>query len=80
MAAINFTKISGVIRVSQDGGSPKSYFSPSRNFEPLADGTGFNIFLSGAAFTVKLSDLRVNGQAPVNISDGISLLTAIFGT
>ncbi len=80
MAAINFTKISGVIRVAQDGGAPKSYFTPSRSVEPSPSGTEVTVYLGGASFTVKLTDLRVNGQTPVNMNDAISLLNAILAT
>lgn len=80
MATINFSKVSGVITVTQTSGAPKSYFGLTGTYSPNASSDGYNIQIGGTSFQVSLTDLRVNGQAPANLANGLTLLGALFGT
>lgn len=78
--AINFSKISGVIRVQTDTGLPKAYYNQPSRFTPNPAGDGFIIFIGIDSFTVSLTDMQVNGQTPTTMQTGNTLLTALFGT
>lgn len=81
--AYNFTKISGVIRVTDTVSNtvPKSYFGAVGKFEPTPDNLGVNIQINYQnSFTVKLTDLKVNGQTPSTISEAMTLLNSLFGS
>jgi len=77
---INFAKVSGVYSVTSGTNPPKFFYGASGSFQQTPDGTGYLIVIGGASFTVSLTDLRVNGQAAVNIANGQGLLNALFGT
>jgi len=80
MAAIFFTKSSGVVTVTQTTGQAKSYFGLVGSFNPNPAGTGFLIQIGSAPFNVLLADLRVNGQTPSTMAEGATLLNSIFGS
>jgi hypothetical protein len=77
MATINFTKVSGVISVTS-GGVTKSFFGARGSFTENGAGDGFDIMIGDAPFSVSLSNLRVNGQAPTTMSSGMTLLSAVL--
>jgi len=80
MATINFAKVSGVITVTQTAGYPKSFFGLTGTYMVNATGDGYNIQIGGTPFNVLLTDLKINGQSPVSIANGLSLLNSLFGT
>ena len=82
MAAVALTKVSSVIIITQTSGYPKSYFLSSAlngKYMPTPDGLGVIIYIGGDSYTVKLSELSVNGQIPSTLSTALVLLNSIFG-
>jgi len=77
---VNFTKVSGVVLVSQDGGLAKSYFGQTGRFEPFQSNDGYTIWLGGTSYSVPLNRLQVRGQTPTTMLEGQTLLNAFFGT
>ena len=83
MAEIYLQKISGVLSITQTTGYGKYYAATQvsgAKFNPTSDGTGVYIFIGTDSYTISLSDLRVNGQAPTTLSTALVLLNSIFGT
>lgn len=82
MATINFSKVSGVIRVIPSGSTnpSKSYVNHSYSFQQTPDGAGFYIYLGSDVYQVALTDLQVNGQAPTSMTVASVLLTSLIGT
>ena len=80
MPAINIQKTSGVVRITQTTGYPRSYFGLTGTYNPNPNGTGVNIQIGGDSYQIALSDLQVNGQTPVNMTTALTLLNSIFGT
>lgn len=78
--AINFSKVSGVIRVQTDTALPKSYISQPTRFYPNPAGDGFIIFIGDDSYSVLYTNMQVNGQAPSTMTTASTLLTALFGT
>lgn len=79
MAAINFTKQSGVVSITS-GGISKSYFGSVGKFSPNGSNDGFSVTIGNDNYQISLADLRVNGQAGETMSSAAVLLTAILGT
>ena len=79
MSVINVSKISSVVMIATDSDIPKSYFGYRGSFSPNPSNDGFNIAIGIDNFAVKLTDLRVNSQAPSTMSEGSTLLRSIFG-
>lgn len=80
MATINITKVSAVISVTQTAGSPKSYFGSTGKYAVNGDGISYSIQIGSDNYQVSLVDLKINGQSPSSIENGLILLGAIFGT
>jgi len=80
MPSVNFTKTSGIIQVRTVGDAPKIYISPRGTAQPNAAGTGVDIMISGDPYSIKLTDLQVNGQTPSTMTTAMTLLASIFGT
>lgn len=78
MATFNIQSISGVISISQDGGTPKSYFSEKGKYTFLSDNTTFQLQIGGDSFTFQLDDMQVNGQSPSSLTEALTLLNAVF--
>jgi len=62
---VNFASISGVISVTSGSNPPKYFYGAVGQFCQTPDATGYLIFIGGTSFTVSLSELRINGQAPL---------------
>ncbi len=77
---INITKVSGVIAVTSGTNPPKYFYGATGTFTQTPNGTGYLVTIGGQSFTIPLATLRVNGQAATNITNGASLLSAIFAT
>lgn len=76
-------KVSGVLIITQTTGDGKYYASTAvagAKFCPTSDGNGVNIKVGGDEYTISLTDLRVNGQAPATLSTALTLLNSIFGS
>lgn len=80
MSAINITKISGVVIITQTTGKPKSYFGVRGSYIPSSDGLSVNVLIGQDSLLIALTDLQVNGQSPVNMGTALTLLNSIFGT
>lgn len=78
--AINITKVSAVILVTSGTSLPKSYFGSVGTFSPSSDNLGFNIKIGTDSLYIPLTTLQVNGQTSSTMSEGNTLLRAIFGT
>lgn len=80
-ATINFTKVSGVVRIEstvQGSLAYKSFFSPRG--ELTHKGNTIYITVNGIPLQFEYTDLQVNGQTPSTLSEAITLLTSIFGS
>lgn len=84
MATYNFTRISNVVRLSVDGGTPRLFTNVWVSAILQNDGTNILIQLgnSSAPLNVAYSDLRfgASNQAPVSAANAISLLNSIFAS
>ena len=80
MPSVNFTKTSGIIQVRTVGNVPKIYISPRGTAQPNAAGTGVDIMINGDPYSIKLTNLQVNGQTPSTMTTAMTLLASIFGT
>lgn len=78
--ATNITKTSGVISIRQDSNIPKYYFGISGKFTVQPNNDDIQIQISNDSYTIKFSDLRVNGQTPSTVTTALTLLNAIFGS
>lgn len=74
----NITNVSGVISISQNGGTPKSYFGEKGTYTFMANGTTFQLIIGGNPYTIELSSLKVNGQSPSSLGEALVLLNAVF--
>lgn len=75
---VNFASVSGVISVTSGSNPPKYFYGAVGQFCQTPDATGYLIFIGGTSFTVSLSELRINGQAPVSLANAATLLSALF--
>lgn len=81
--AISLLKISGVLSITQTAGRPNYYSSTlvsGAKFNSNSAGDGVVIWIGGDCYTISLTDLRVNSQAPATISTALTLLNSIFGS
>jgi len=75
---VNFASISGVISVTSGSNPPKYFYGAVGQFCQTPDATGYLIFIGETSFTVSLSELRINGQAPTSLENAATLLSALF--
>jgi len=80
MASVNITKTSGIIQIRTVGNPPRIYYSPRGSAKPNAAGDGVDIIVNGDPYSISLTNLQVNGQAPSTITTAMTLLASIFGT
>ena len=74
------TKISGVVRISMDSGLVQSFVNQPVSYRANANQDGVDIQIGVKNFQIPVTDLRVNGQTPANITVALVLLNSIFGT
>ena len=82
MPTYNFTRISNVIRLSVDGGTPRLFVSSPAAVQAQPDSTSINIQIADAILKVAYTDLRfgASNQVPVSQANAISLLNSIFAS
>ena len=84
MATYNFTRISNVVRLSVDGGTPRLFSNVWVSAMLQPDNTNILIQLgdSSAPLTVKYTDLRfgASNQSSASAANAISLLNSIFAS
>lgn len=82
MATYNFTRISNVIRLSVDGGTPRLFVSQTASVTLQPDGSTISIQIGGAPLLVKYTDLRfgASSQSATSAANAVSLLNSIFGS
>jgi len=82
MAKYNFTRISNVVRLSVDGGTPRLFVNSPAAITLQPDNTSISIQIGGAPLLVAYSDLRfgASNQAPASAANAISLLNSIFAS
>jgi hypothetical protein len=74
----NITKLSGIVAVKENGNLPKSYYNITAKFSTIVASSMFIITLDRDTYELQLSNLQVNGVNPSTMSQGISLLSALF--
>ena len=81
MATYNFTRISNVVRLSVDGGTPRLFVSQPAAVTAI-DSTNLSIQIGGAPFTFAYTELRfgASGQSPTSVANAVSLLNSIFAS
>ncbi len=81
MATYNFTRISNVVRLSVDGGTPRLFVSQPAAITAV-DSTNISIQIGGAPLTVAYTDLRfgASSQSPTSAANAVSLLNSIFAS
>lgn len=82
MATYNFTRISNVVRLSVDGGTPRLFVTQSAAVTLQPDNTNISIQIGGAPLVVAYTDLRfgASSQSPTSAANAISLLNSIFAS
>lgn len=81
MATYNFTRISNVVRLSVDGGTPRLFVGQSAAVTAV-DSTNISIQIGGAPFTFAYTDLRfgASSQSPTSVANAVSLFNSIFAS
>lgn len=79
MAFINVTKSSGVISIRQGTNIPKYYFGIRGTYSALPN-NDIQLKIGEDCFTIKLEDLKVNGQSPSTLTTAFTLLNAVLGS
>lgn len=83
MALTVFTKISGMLIVTQTSGLPKYYGATaiaSAKFAPTSDGLYVNLSIGGDYFQIAYGDVRVTATTATTLSSALTLLNSIIGT
>lgn len=76
----NITKVSNVVSVKQDTNLARSYFGTSGNFIVNRKSNSFIINLNLDYYEIPLGSLQVNGVTITTLSQGISMLSAVFSS
>ena len=81
MATYNFTRISNVVRLSVDGGTPRLFVSQPAAVVAI-DATNLSVQIGGAPFTFAYTELRfgASSQSPTSVANAVSLLNSIFAS
>lgn len=80
---VNLTKVSGMLIITQTTGAGSYYGATdisSAQFNPNGAGDTIYLQIGKDFYQIKLTDLRVNGQAPTTMSTALVLLNSILGT
>jgi len=78
-----FTKLSGMLIITQTAGLPKYYGATaiaSAKFAPTNDGLYINLSIGGDNFQVAYGDVRVTSTTATTLSSALTLLNSIIGT
>ncbi len=78
--ALYFSKVSGVIRVSDGSGVPRTFYSVQSRVEPNANNNEVTIYLGGQSYTELYTNIRVNNQTPSTLSEAVTLLSSLIGS
>lgn len=82
----NITKVSNIVAVKQDTNLAKSYFGSIGKFSSYTmslNGSSTNMFIIEIGrdyFEIPLGSLQVNGVTITTMSQGISMLSAVFSS
>lgn len=82
MALTTFTKVSGVLIVTQTAGRPKYYAATALangKFSPSSDGLDVNITVGNDNFQIPFGDVQVTSTRATTLSQALTLLNSIFG-
>jgi hypothetical protein len=77
---INITKVSNVVSIKDNSNLPKSYYGIVANFNANTGSNIFVISIGGNNYEIPLGTLQVNGTTVTTMSQGITLLSAMFGS
>jgi hypothetical protein len=74
----NFTKTSGVIKITPTGEQPQMFFGVTGKVITL--GNNINLTVGEKEFNFPYTDITVNGQVPSSLTTAMTLLNSIFGS
>lgn len=77
---INITKVSNIVSIKQDNNLAKSYFGAIGEFDANTVSNVFTINVGKDYFEIPLAELRVNGAVITTMSQGITMLSAVFSS
>lgn len=80
---VYLSKVSGMLIITQTTGSSSYYGATditSAQFNPNGSGDAIYLQIGKDFYQIKLTDLRVNGQAPSTMSTALVLLNSLFGS
>lgn len=82
--AINISKTSGVLFVTDGTNKPTAYYNSSGSYQLSDDGSYARVTIyfgqnQRAEMNIAVSNLKVNGQTPSTSSEAQTLLNAVFG-
>ena len=83
MSLTVFTKISGMLIVTQTSGLPKYYGATAiaeSKFCPTSDGLNVLITIAGDPYQIPFGDVQVTASRATTLSQALTLLNSIFGT
>lgn len=83
MALTTFTKISGVLIVTQTAGLPIYYSSTALaqgKFKPTPDGLNVYVTVGNDVYEIPYADVKVTNTRAVTLTDALTLLNSIFGS
>lgn len=76
----NITKVSNIVAIKQDTNLAKSYFGSVGKFDANTVSNMFTINIGRDYFEIPLGSLQVNGVTITTMSQGISMLSAVFSS
>ena len=76
----NVTKVSNIVSIKQDSNLAKSYFCAVGKFDANTVSNVFTINIGRDYFEIPLAELRVNGATITTMSQGITMLSAVFSS
>ena len=83
MSLTTFTKVSGVLIVTQTAGLPKYYAATALangKFNPSSDGLYVNITVGNDNFEIPFGDVQVTATRATTLTDALTMLNSIFGS
>ena len=76
----NITKVSNIVSVKENGNLAKSYFGSIGQFSANTVSSIFVINIGRDFFEIPLGSLQVNGVTITTMSQGITMLSAVFSS
>lgn len=83
MALTTFTKVSGVLIVTQTAGLPKYYAATALangKFSPSSNGLNVNITVGNDDYQIPFGDIKVTSTRATTLTDALTMLNSIFGS